>query len=510
MLNALNSIFENTEQAVLLLDEHLNILVCNKKCQSYAKEAFGHELNPSSNALTLLSDLDKQSVRNDFVMTDMSGSFSYDKQIKINGYSSRWFRLNYAKITHSEESEVKYFVGFFEITREKEFQEKLFNKTAEMEAILSCVPDLLFKVDRDGIFKGFFGGPKEQLFLQPEEFLGRSVLDVMPREIGEVNMAAIQECLRNRKIHSFQYALPIKGVLRYYMAKMASLSENEVLISCQDITFEREAEEKLKQSEENYKALFEEAKEQKEKIIEQNLVLRSLSDRFARKITQLEEFSYIVTHNMRSPINNLQGLLAMMDKLPTAEEKERIQGLVRNSVVLLSDTLNELSNVLRMRQNPEMDRKVLSFEETFSKILAQQDIRIKEINADIQYDFSQAPTVVFPKIYLESIFLNLLSNSLKYYCTEKRPLIKVMTYVESSQEVILAFSDNGLGIDMEINGNKVFKMYKTFHGNADSRGLGLFLIKNQIESQGGSISLNSKVDVGTTFSIHFAVATEVV
>jgi len=280
------------------------------------------------------------------------------------------------------------------------------------------------------------------------------------------------------------------------------------LVSCQDITFERESEEKLKKSEENYKALFEETSDQKEKIVEQNLVLRSLSDRFARKITQLEEFSYIVTHNLRSPINNLQGILALLDKLDTQEEKERILGLVRNSVMLLSDTLNELSNVLRMRQNPEIDRENLKLEEVFTKIVNQQEIRIKELHAEIRFDFSKAPSISFPKIYLESILLNLLSNSLKYYNPHNRLVVEAVSFIGPNNEVVFKFSDNGLGIDMDLHGNKVFKMYKTFHGNTDSRGLGLFLIKNQIESQGGSILLESEVNNGTTFTIFFPLEKE--
>lgn len=499
----LSAIFENTEQAIVLLDEDFKVLVINKKSQQYALEAFGHEIERGSHFMDLLSPADKQSVQNDFVMAKVCGTFSYDKQIKEQNGHTRWFRVNYTTISADKSPQIRFFVGFSEISKERDLQDRLFSKTAEIEAILSCVPDLLFKVDRNGVFKGFYGGPKEQLYLPPDQFLGKSILDVLPREIGELNMAAIQECLRTKKIRSFQYSLPVKGVLRHYLAKMISLDEHEVLVSCQDITFERESEEKLRKSEENYKALFEETNEQKEKIVEQNLVLRSLSDRFARKITQLEEFSYIVTHNLRSPINNLQGILALLDKLDTAEEKERVLGLVRNSVMLLSDTLNELSNVLRMRQNPEIDREYLKLEEVFTKIVNQQEIRIKELQAEIRFDFSQSPFISFPKIYLESIFLNLLSNSLKYYNPYNKLVVEAVSFMGPNNEVVFKFSDNGLGIDMELHGNKVFKMYKTFHGNTDSRGLGLFLIKNQIESQGGSISLESQVNKGTTFTILF-------
>ena len=69
--------------------------------------------------------------------------------------------------------------------------------------------------------------------------------------------------------------------------------------------------------------------------------------------------------------------------------------------------------------------------------------------------------------------------------------------------VIFKIMDNGLGIDLEKNKTKIFGMYKTFHNNKNALGLGLFMTKNQIEAMGGSISVESQVNIGTTFTIKF-------
>jgi signal transduction histidine kinase len=128
--------------------------------------------------------------------------------------------------------------------------------------------------------------------------------------------------------------------------------------------------------------------------------------------------------------------------------------------------------------------------------------RIAETEAQLICDFSEAPHVHYPKIYLESILLNLLSNALKYNSPERTPIIHFKTYYYH-KDLVLEVSDNGLGINLERHGHHVFKLRKTFHRHPESRGIGLFMIKNQIEAMGGEITLSSKQHEGTTFYINF-------
>jgi K+-sensing histidine kinase KdpD len=128
--------------------------------------------------------------------------------------------------------------------------------------------------------------------------------------------------------------------------------------------------------------------------------------------------------------------------------------------------------------------------------------KITEASAEIICDFSEAPVLHYPAIYLESILLNLLSNSLKYFHHQRKPVIEFRTYLKN-ENIILEVRDNGLGINLEKYGHQVFKMRKTFHRHPESRGIGLFMIKNQIEVMGGDITIFSKQNEGATFFINF-------
>jgi signal transduction histidine kinase len=128
--------------------------------------------------------------------------------------------------------------------------------------------------------------------------------------------------------------------------------------------------------------------------------------------------------------------------------------------------------------------------------------KIVETSAKIISDFAEAPSIVYPNIYLESIFLNLLSNALKYNHPDRNLVIEVKTCYKK-KNIILEVKDNGLGINLEKYGHQIFKLQKTFHRHPESRGIGLFMIKNQIEAMGGEISVSSQENMGTTFHVNF-------
>ncbi|NJO00662.1 MAG: response regulator [Bacteroidia bacterium] len=98
--------------------------------------------------------------------------------------------------------------------------------------------------------------------------------------------------------------------------------------------------------------------------------------------------------------------------------------------------------------------------------------------------------------------LNLLTNAIKYRSPERQPQVHLVSQKDQN-EVTLTCQDNGLGIDLKKYGHKIFGLNQTFHGNANARGVGLFIIKNQIEAMGGSISVESEPGKGTKFNIVF-------
>jgi light-regulated signal transduction histidine kinase (bacteriophytochrome) len=127
---------------------------------------------------------------------------------------------------------------------------------------------------------------------------------------------------------------------------------------------------------------------------------------------------------------------------------------------------------------------------------------ISSADAEIQFDFKACPTIEYPPVYLESLFLNLLSNSIKYRNPSRKLLISYQTEWDGRSPVLRA-TDNGLGIDMEKYGHQVFKLHKTFHRSPEAKGIGLYMTRNQIETMGGEINLYSKVNEGATFIVRF-------
>jgi len=239
-----------------------------------------------------------------------------------------------------------------------------------------------------------------------------------------------------------------------------------------------------------------------EKIVEQNTRLLAITEDFKRKNEQLEEFAQIVSHNLRSPVGNILTLLNFFESAETSEEKSEYLALLKEAGTTTLNTLSDLTEILRIKQDRNIEKQTLEFKIIFNHARAMLNAKIVETGAEVTANFEEAPTLHYPGIYLESIFLNLLSNALKYVRTGVRPVIQFKTYLYNNQ-LILEASDNGLGINLERYGHQVFKLRKTFHRHPESRGIGLFMIKNQIEAMGGEISLTSKENIGTTFFVNF-------
>ena len=167
---------------------------------------------------------------------------------------------------------------------------------------------------------------------------------------------------------------------------------------------------------------------------------------------------------------------------------------------LLNETLNELIESLKIQGNKDITHDPIIFDSVFDKTLAMLDSQILDSNAIITSDFSKAPNTEYPKLYMESIMLNLLSNSIRYRSPDRIPSIHFWTEINTN-EIKLIAKDNGLGIDLKKHGHRLFGLSNTFHRHPDSKGVGLYMTKTQIEAIGGSITVESEVDKGTTFKI---------
>lgn len=220
---------------------------------------------------------------------------------------------------------------------------------------------------------------------------------------------------------------------------------------------------------------------------------------------ELKRLNYTTSHDLRSPLNNLISMVDLIDltKIEDAETLE-ILSFIRLSAEGLKTSLNSLVDA--SKQNSILADKLeeVSFHATLQKVQNTIGTLIQKAGVQFQVDFSGLESVRFNTAYMESIFLNLITNSIKYARPEVPPVISIKAS-QKDGELTFTYSDNGLGFDMEKVGHLIFNLDQRFHGNEDSKGVGLYLVHNHLTSLGGSINVDSKVNEGTIFTIKFKV-----
>ncbi|MBN8571711.1 MAG: HAMP domain-containing histidine kinase, partial [Ignavibacteria bacterium] len=233
-----------------------------------------------------------------------------------------------------------------------------------------------------------------------------------------------------------------------------------------------------------------------------NLQLVTTTLDLQQKLKQLEEFNRIVAHNIRGPAGNIKILLNEYNESQDANEKAQYIGYLNQSSEQLLQTLTELMEIIEVKMNKTVKFEDCNLEEIIQKIKNQLHGIIVRHHAVINLKL-QVKSILYPSIYLESILFNLINNALKYSRQDESPVINISTRKNKNGDVILEIQDNGLGINLVKYGNQVFKLHKVFHPGYDSKGVGLFMTKNQIETFGGTIDIESTEGVGTKFTIKF-------
>jgi signal transduction histidine kinase len=231
-----------------------------------------------------------------------------------------------------------------------------------------------------------------------------------------------------------------------------------------------------------------------------------LIDKLQHTNDDLRQFSYTVSHDLRAPVRNLEALLQLYNIKDLGDPENMILiEAFKKTTIQLNGTLNNLINTLLVKEvQQKPDVSSLHFETVANRVLALISQTFTNAGASIHYDFSLAPHVVFNATYLESIFLNLLTNSIKYSKKEVPATIDIHSALTNEGAVQLIFKDNGQGFDMDVVKDRLFGLNQRFHKNKDSKGVGLYIVQTQLASLGGTITADSHVNEGATFTITFA------
>jgi signal transduction histidine kinase len=216
----------------------------------------------------------------------------------------------------------------------------------------------------------------------------------------------------------------------------------------------------------------------------------------------LEQFSHIVSHNLRAPVANILGLTSILELPDGADPNHFVLQGIKTAAGNLDSIIRDLNHILALRGNLQQEREPVVVADELQEVLLSFQQEVEKYRITVSQDFSQAPVIHTVRSYFKSILFNLVSNAIKYRASDRPACISVSTFLQQ-EAVVLMVQDNGIGFNVEKEKNKVFGLYKRFHAHIEGKGLGLFLVKTQIEALGGKVRVQSQVDEGTLFKVSF-------
>ncbi len=230
--------------------------------------------------------------------------------------------------------------------------------------------------------------------------------------------------------------------------------------------------------------------------------LKASNERIIEQNKRLLNFSNIASHNLKSYSNNLASILNLFSAAESQGEKNKMFGFLKRMSEGFSSTVNHLNEIAKSQNLAKIKPVRINLNEYIEKSKEALLVQIESTNADIKNNVDKKIEILANPAYMDSILLNLLTNAIKYRQPDKPPIIE-LTSAKETGKIILKIKDNGKGINLKKHGADLFGMYKTFHGNPDAEGIGLFITKYQIETMGGQIEVESKENIGSTFVLSF-------
>jgi PAS domain S-box-containing protein len=367
-----------------------------------------------------------------------------------------------------------------DITLRKQAEAQLSELQSRFESIINSAMDAIITTDSSRNIV-LFNQAAEKLFgYKVDDVLGLPIQQIIPQPLyhkGNTGEIPSYPTSGNEDRADVLYGLRSDGTRFPIEASMSELTLEDkqyLTIILRDVTLRTKAE-------------------QQEKQLNNELIYQN---------QQLQQFGYITSHNLRAPIANILGLTQIFNTSNLVDPINQIAiENIKKATVKLDDIIKDLNEILAYQKAINTSKEYIRLQDVIDDVSITIAQHIEDSGTCIEADFSAAPEIYSVKSYVNSIFQNMLTNAIKYRKRAVTPHIRVKTIL-AQEYICLAFSDNGLGIDLEKNKEKIFGMYKRFHVHVEGKGLGLHLVKTQVEALHGKVEVESTLGEGTTFKIY--------
>ncbi|MCU0445845.1 MAG: tetratricopeptide repeat-containing sensor histidine kinase [Microscillaceae bacterium] len=226
-------------------------------------------------------------------------------------------------------------------------------------------------------------------------------------------------------------------------------------------------------------------------------------DNLSQKNQDLEQFSYIVSHNLRAPVARVMGLVNILDKDNMSEYNLGIIKHLETTAGGLDTVIRDLTQIIAIRNSLDKVNEPVDLEQTTHLVVQHLKNELETTKTDLTLDFAAGKQIFTVKSYAQSIIHNLLSNAIKYRHPKRASVIEICTQIADNY-LILSVKDQGIGIDLaKVDNYKIFGLYQRMATHVEGKGLGLYLVKSQIESLGGKIEVESTPNQGSNFKVYF-------
>jgi len=382
---------------------------------------------------------------------------------------------------------------FIPINEIKKAHYKLEEVAQRYQAVFDNSSDRILLLNKDGEITSSNAsfGPYDK-----DKVMGTSIFSLMPKPYEQVLNSSIEQVLNGDASSFFHFENKDDlGQKEWHSATVTPvIIQDEIrhlALITRDIT-----EVKLKELElrELGISLEQQVIVRSEELAASNSELRDIN-------SYLDSFVHGAAHDLRAPITQIQGMMQLYPKIKKASQRTEMFEEISGCVSRLEKTLTGLIQMIDFQKNDSRVAQKIKLTDIADDVIDQLQYDINKYDADIAISIPEELKINFVKAYLTSIFYNLLSNGIKYRSFERKLEISVSAKQES-EFTVLTFSDNGIGIDLERYGHFLFKPFKRLTLEREGVGIGLSIIKNVVEKNGGRIEVESVLRKGTTFTVY--------